>query len=566
MDLESLQNLEQNGIVRFTPQHTNPTIICANCGKSMESKGIAICEDCVRLSSDITKDIQKSGTLVFCRKCGRLQVPPNSWTYAPPESRELLSAILKRMRGLSKLRLIDARFLWTEPHSRRLKLKITVQGEVQEYANTVVQQTFNAEFVESGSQCPACAKSYTNNTWVACVQLRQRVAHKRTFYYLEQVILKHKANTKTVSIQENKEGLDFFFDDKKSALKMVEFLQGHIPAKVTRSEEFISQDTHTSKKTFKFTYTVDIIPISRDDLIVLPKKLANSLDLHSPSRLVLCRRVTNTVQFIDPTTLETAKMTSSAYYRNQFPVLDTPYTLTEYIVLDCELTGVETTKFALADVTVARSSDLGKNDTTYYVRSHLGGILHAGDTVMGYDLENTNWNHELWDGLDKDKVPSVILVKKINPDKKKNRGRNWRLKRLAVEHDERESMKIAEQVQTVGGDSSSTSGASGSATTTTNGTGSSKNKQDAVLVRQERDYEDFLEELEQDAELRTDVNIYIRKDTKPILNDEEEVNDDNDDDDLPEINISEMKLDDDDDDNDNNNNDIFNDDDGEEVY
>lgn len=35
---------------------------------------------------------------------------------------------------------------------------------------------------------------------------------------------------------------------------------------------------------------------------------------------------------------------------------------------------------------VARSSDFGKNDRLLMARTHLGHLLHAGDTVLGYDL------------------------------------------------------------------------------------------------------------------------------------------------------------------------------------
>jgi hypothetical protein len=35
-------------------------------------------------------------------------------------------------------------------------------------------------------------------------------------------------------------------------------------------------------------------------------------------------------------------------------------------------------RFALAEATVARASDFGRNDTTYYTRTHLGHVLHPG--------------------------------------------------------------------------------------------------------------------------------------------------------------------------------------------
>ena len=36
-------------------------------------------------------------------------------------------------------------------------------------------------------------------------------------------------------------------------------------------------------------------------------------------------------------------------------------------------------RFALAEATVARASDFGRNDTTFFVRTHLGHVLHPGE-------------------------------------------------------------------------------------------------------------------------------------------------------------------------------------------
>lgn len=46
------------------------------------------------------------------------------------ESRELLAICLKKLKGLNKVHLVDAGFVWTEPHSKRVKVKLTVQKEV----------------------------------------------------------------------------------------------------------------------------------------------------------------------------------------------------------------------------------------------------------------------------------------------------------------------------------------------------------------------------------------------------------------------------------------------------
>lgn len=50
--------------------------------------------------------------------------PP--WVRCELESSELLAICLKQIKGLKKVKLIDAGFVWTEPHSKRLKVKLTI--------------------------------------------------------------------------------------------------------------------------------------------------------------------------------------------------------------------------------------------------------------------------------------------------------------------------------------------------------------------------------------------------------------------------------------------------------
>jgi nonsense-mediated mRNA decay protein 3 len=38
----------------------------------------------------------------------------------------MLALCLKNLKGMKKVKLIDAKFIWTEPHSQRLKVKVTV--------------------------------------------------------------------------------------------------------------------------------------------------------------------------------------------------------------------------------------------------------------------------------------------------------------------------------------------------------------------------------------------------------------------------------------------------------
>ena len=102
--------------------------------------------------------------------------------------------------------------------------------------NTILEQTFEIEYLVQHGQCPDCAKLAAKNTWKAVVQVRQKVPHKRTFLYLEQLILKHNAQKDTISIKEVRDGLDFFYSQRSHALKMVEFLASVAPVKYILKE------------------------------------------------------------------------------------------------------------------------------------------------------------------------------------------------------------------------------------------------------------------------------------------------------------------------------------------
>ncbi|CAG8701122.1 6106_t:CDS:2, partial [Racocetra fulgida] len=258
---------------------------------------------------DITDGIPKHATLQFCRNCERYLQPPNIWIRAELESRELLSLCLKKLKGLNKVKLIDAGFIWTEPHSRRIKVKLTVQKE-----------PFNS--------------------------------------------------------------------------------------------------------------------------------------------------------------------------------LATTKNLVEYYVLDVEPLGPTRGKYILADIQVARSADFGKNDITFFARSHLGGILSPGDNAMGYDLSSSNFNDITFDSLNQDSLPDVVLVKKSYSQRRRKNKRNWKLKSLAKEEEQLD------------------------------------------LEKMDQDYEMFLRDLEEDSELRQNINLYKASDAMVIDTIVEENNDDEDD--LPEVKLEEL--------------------------
>jgi nonsense-mediated mRNA decay protein 3 len=453
---------------------TAPTILCYNCGAPIDGTQAAgaLCSDCLKLTVDITQGIERDGILLMCRDCDRWLSPPTQWVVAAPESRELLALCLKKLRGLNRSRIVDASFIWTEPHSRRVKVRVTVQQELDD--GTILQQTFETEFVQQYRQCPDCAKSYTHNTWRAVVQVRQKVPHKRTFLYLEQLILKQGAHRETINIREVPNGIDFFFSQRNHAEKFVDFLASVAPAKTKKSQELISTDVHTSSKSYKFTFSCELVPICKDDLVALPIKLAKQIGNISP--LVLCYRVGTAVNLLDPNTLQVADLSTPIYWRTPFAPIADVQDLVEFIVMDIEPIGPQKGRFLLAEATIARASDLRVNDTTYLVRTHLGSILHPGDSVMGYHLTGTQFNSELYEAIEESKqyastIPDVILVKKHYPERKKGKSRNWKLKRMARQQSEMKPRRQDEE-------------------------------------RDEADYEQFLQDLEADPEFRLGMNVY----------------------------------------------------------
>ncbi|KAK3691821.1 ribosome-binding protein [Vermiconidia calcicola] len=487
-------------------QATAATILCYNCGAPIDGTQAAgaLCSDCLKTTVDITSGIERDGILLMCRDCDRWLSPPASWVVASLESRELLALCLRKLRGLNKSRIIDASFIWTEPHSRRIKLKITVQQEA--FEGTILQQTFEVEFVQQYRQCPDCAKSYTHNTWRAVVQVRQKVPHKRTFLYLEQLILKQGAHKETINIKEVPNGIDFYFSARNHAEKFLDFLTSVSPVRTKKSQELISMDIHTSTTSYKFTFSCELVPICKDDLVALPIKLARSIGNISP--LTLCYRVGTTVNLLDPNTLQLADLSTPIYWRTPFAPIADVQDLVEFVVMDIEPSRPQKGRFLLAEATVMRASDFGSNDTSYNVRTHLGSILHAGDSVMGYHLTGTQFNNEHFEAIEDSKqyastIPDVVLVKKHYPARKKGKSRNWKLRRMAREESE---MK--------------------------------PRKQDAD--RDEVDYEQFLRDLEADPELRNGLKMYKQEQQRNVAMETEMETDGEEDDEGLEIPMEQL--------------------------
>lgn len=455
-----------------------------------------MCMSCIRSKVDISEGIPKQIAIQCCRNCDRYLQPPMQWLNCAAESKELMALCLRRLKGLSKVRLIDASFIWTEPHSKRIKIKITIQKEA--FTATILQQTFVLEVIVANQQCMDCAKVMAKNTWRAVVQARQKVDHKRTFLFVEQLILKHNAHKDVSNIKGQPDGLDFFFQSRSHAIKFVDFLQAVVPCRYSTSEQLISLDTHSGHSTFKFTFSLEIVPICKDDLVFLPGKTAKALGGMCP--LVLCTRVGTSIHFIDPNTLRTADISHQVYWRDPFQSLATSRSLIEFYVMDVEVTGEVVGKYALADVQVVKASEFGRTTQYFFARTHLGNILKAGDVVLGYDIATANFNNTDFDEASTanrlSHLSDVVLVKKSYAHLRRQGGsRRWKLRDLAKD----ESGNDLEQSADVN---------MSSAPRGNKKTPALSGSQRMEAEKAARDMEMFLQELEEDAEMRQAINIY----------------------------------------------------------
>ncbi|XP_049948828.1 60S ribosomal export protein NMD3 [Schistocerca serialis cubense] len=478
---------------------TAPKILCCQCGAVIDPNPANMCVSCLRTQVDITEGIPKQATLYFCKGCERYLQPPGEWITCALESRELLSLCLKKLKGLNRVKLVDAGFVWTEPHSKRIKVKLTVHGEV--LGGTMLQQVFVVEYIVNNQMCDDCHRSEAQDYWRALVQVRQKCENKKTFYYLEQLILKHKAHEHTLGIKPIHEGLDFFYATEGHARKMIDFLTTVLPCRYQHSKKLISHDIHSNIYNYKFTYSVEIVPLSKDSVVCLPKKLTHQLGGISPICLVY--RVTNSIHIIDPSTAQIAELSSTNFWRHPFNSICNPKQLAEYIVMDVDIIrdkdrkafpgqGAISNKHTIADVWVVRASELGMTENTIHTRTHLGHILKPGDSVLGYTLADSNVNDPNLEKLDATKIPDIILVKKYYGDRSsRKRLRNWKLKHLAEES--------------------------------------------THINTEANDYHEFLDDLEEDPAYRQNVNIF-RDPSKDIPVDVDDIEDLT----MPRITLDEM--------------------------
>lgn len=463
-------------------------ILCCECGTLISPNPANMCVACIRTRCDVSENIPKQVILHFCRFCERYLQPPSTWILCALESRELLALCLKKLKGLNKVRLVDASFIWTESHSKRIKVNVTIQGEA---FGTILQQQFVVEYTVHYQMCEVCCKQKGSDgeCWRALVQIRQRTIHKKTLFYLEQIILKHNMHKDPMTIKEMEGGINFYYQAKNNARKMVDFLMAMIPCQYKTSQELVSHDIQSNIFNYKYTFFVEITRICKDEVVCLPVSVSRYLN--HMSQVAICTRISDNIHLMDPITLKIGQLNAGQYFRDAFDAICHQKQLREFMVMNIEPIynqdkqyGSYSHKHQLADVWVLALNSLGTDDQEIHTRTHLGNIIQCGDYVLGFDVAHAVVNNQVFDKIKQAQLPDIVLVKKIYPEKvKRNKGRNFRLKHMRKN-------SAAETVTDDGNDG---------------------------------DYNDFLEDLEEDPELRKNINLYKREQKPQWMAEAEEV-------------------------------------------
>ncbi|SCL96901.1 60S ribosomal export protein NMD3, putative [Plasmodium chabaudi chabaudi] len=271
-------------------------IQCILCGDNIISNNSKMCNNCLlqSIESNSTNINRDSYLIYYCRECKRYL--HNKWVFCELESKELLALCLKKVPKLKKLKILDSKFLYTEPHSKRIKIHITVQEEL--INNFVSEMEFILHYVIKYTQCDDCKKKYTPYTYNTCVSVRQKVDHKKTLLFLESLLLKSQMNENIINIVSNPDGLDFHFLSRTDALKFCDFILSKTMAKCKNSKHLINHDANNNTYNYLYSFSIDICPICKHDLIFFPKNFAIKYGIKST--FYLCMHVSIYIILVDP--------------------------------------------------------------------------------------------------------------------------------------------------------------------------------------------------------------------------------------------------------------------------
>ncbi|ETB60578.1 hypothetical protein YYC_02217 [Plasmodium yoelii 17X] len=347
--LHQIKNEEQNVIDPSTNyqdkdfsneiESTNRRIIqCILCGDNILANNSKMCNNCLLQNIESNSmNINKDTYLIYyCRECKRYL--HNKWVYCELESKELLALCLKKVTKLKKLKILDSKFLYTEPHSKRIKIHITVQEEL--INNFISEMEFILHFVIKYTQCDDCKKKYTPYTYNTCVSVRQKVDHKKTLLFLESLLLKSQVNENIINIVSNPDGLDFHFLSRTDALKFCDFILSKTISKCKNSKHLINHDANNNTYNYLYSFSIDICPICKFDLIFFPKDF--SIKYGIKSTFYLCLHVSIFIILVDPFgSAKSVYISQEKYNKYPFVALLNKSDAKSFLILNVEYINTE---------------------------------------------------------------------------------------------------------------------------------------------------------------------------------------------------------------------------------
>ncbi|CAC9696066.1 60S ribosomal export protein NMD3, putative [Plasmodium sp. DRC-Itaito] len=308
-------------------------ISCILCGDSIKANTSKMCHNCILQNIESNSiNINKDTYLIYyCRECKRYL--HNRWIYCELESKELLALCLKKVNKLKKLKILDAKFLYTEPHSKRLKVHVSVQEEL--INNFISEMEIIIHYVIKYTQCDDCKKKYTPYTYNTCVSVRQKVEHKKTLLFLENLLLKCNMNENIINIVSNPDGLDFHFLSRTDALKFCDFILSKTMSKCKNSKHLINHDANNNTYNYLYTFSIDICPICKYDLIFFPKGLAAKYGIKNV--FYLCIHVSIFIILINPfSSANHVYVSPERYNKNPFLPLLSKADANVFLILNIE--------------------------------------------------------------------------------------------------------------------------------------------------------------------------------------------------------------------------------------
>lgn len=356
------------------------TILCCGCGIHIEPNLKNMCDRCVLNQANLTAKIKTNSYLETCRGCEKYFVPPKGFKEFAWGSHDLLIFCLSKNRSIKKLNVKDSNFVYTEEHSERIIIEVKIEDEG-------VLQTVFLKYKIVNKQCGDCMRAESKQFWNSVVQVRQHPSSPRTFLYLEQMIKMHKAHLHTSNIKDRKDGIDFYFTNKNNAIKFTKFIENFYGCKMKESGRLISEDRKNNTTNMKSTFSCQLLPFCKDDLVA------------HKNQLYFVNKVSSSVEFIEMTTGNIKIVTNKQYFGNEqaFKKLLCTKDATEYDVLF-----INKNRNGYFDVTVTDSMD-----RVYETKTAIE--FKENDKVLGYHVEGKTFLDDYAESMGE-----IILFRKYN--------------------------------------------------------------------------------------------------------------------------------------------------------